>query len=415
MQEIIREWETSMSMKEKLSFNKMGNYYEVEMETIKRKYDVDIQKLMECLNQHRTIKLSEIAERLNRPKTMVEHWFRKDKCFAIPDADIWMELKALLGIETTEFDESIMTFVTDGSKYDMSGRIYTGDTSPTITTDCANNLYMLKPNKFIDEKNVVAIESHPKDSRYHIVSPETNQTIPSIMCHDAAHGGLIMEQIKKQTVYDWHRQDTRMTECGDVCVTAAAGWGGGGNNMPYVLEEKMITQGINGETAGTLDSNYYKGCGERQGIEREVVVMSDTAACLDAAMGYKGVHSQMQDNPQENFVINREPKCIGNGQTAQLDLSEKVGCLNCMHEQQAILEDLMVRRLTPTECALLQGFPSDWMDIGEWVDSKGKKHNDSDAPKYKAAGNSIALPFWQWLAIRIRKELGLCCRARPDR
>ena len=42
---------------------------------------------------------------------------------------------------------------------------------------------------------------------------------------------------KKQTVYDWHRQDTRMTELPDVCVTAAAGWGGGGNNMPYVLEE----------------------------------------------------------------------------------------------------------------------------------------------------------------------------------
>ena len=29
-----------------------------------------------------------------------------------------------------------------------------------------------------------------------------------------------------QKVYDWHRQDTRMTELGDVCVTAAAGWGG---------------------------------------------------------------------------------------------------------------------------------------------------------------------------------------------
>lgn len=40
-----------------------------------------------------------------------------------------------------------------------------------------------------------------------------------------------------QTVYDWHRQDTRMTELGDICTTAAAGWGGGGNNMPYVLEE----------------------------------------------------------------------------------------------------------------------------------------------------------------------------------
>ena len=29
-----------------------------------------------------------------------------------------------------------------------------------------------------------------------------------------------------QKVYDWHRQDTRMTELGDICVTAAAGWGG---------------------------------------------------------------------------------------------------------------------------------------------------------------------------------------------
>lgn len=45
------------------------------------------------------------------------------------------------------------------------------------------------------------------------------------------------------------------------------------------------------------------------------------------------------------------------------------------------------------------------MDIGEWVDSKGKLHKDSDAPKYKAAGNSIALPFWQWLMDRIKKQL----------
>ena len=61
----------------------------------------------------------------------------------------------------------------------------------------------------------------------------------------------------------------------------------------------------------------------------------------------------------------------------------------------------VVRRLTPQECCLLQGFPKDWLDIGEWIDEKGKKHKDSDAVKYRAAGNSIALPFWQWLANRI--------------
>ena len=42
-----------------------------------------------------------------------------------------------------------------------------------------------------------------------------------------------------------------------------------------------------------------------------------------------------------------------------------------------------------------------WTDIGEWTDSKGKKHKEADSPRYKALGNSIALPFWAWMARRI--------------
>ena len=61
----------------------------------------------------------------------------------------------------------------------------------------------------------------------------------------------------------------------------------------------------------------------------------------------------------------------------------------------------IVRRLTPLECERLQGYPDGWTDIGEWTDSKGKKHKDADSPRYKALGNSIALPFWAWLARRI--------------
>lgn len=38
-----------------------------------------------------------------------------------------------------------------------------------------------------------------------------------------------------------------------------------------------------------------------------------------------------------------------------------------------------------------------WTDIGDWTDSKGKLHKDSDSPRYKALGNSIALPFWHWM------------------
>ena len=65
----------------------------------------------------------------------------------------------------------------------------------------------------------------------------------------------------------------------------------------------------------------------------------------------------------------------------------------------------VVRRLTPKECERLQGFPDDWTNIGEWVDSKGKKHKDADGPRYKALGKSIALPFWQWMAEKITHEL----------
>jgi DNA (cytosine-5)-methyltransferase 1 len=62
----------------------------------------------------------------------------------------------------------------------------------------------------------------------------------------------------------------------------------------------------------------------------------------------------------------------------------------------------VVRRLTPMECERLQGYPDHWTDIGDWVDSKGKKHKgESDSPRYKALGNSIALPFWQWMAERM--------------
>ena len=62
---------------------------------------------------------------------------------------------------------------------------------------------------------------------------------------------------------------------------------------------------------------------------------------------------------------------------------------------------MVVRRLTPLECERLQGFPDGWTDIGEWTDSKGKIHKPSDSPRYKALGNSIALPFWQWMAERM--------------
>lgn len=93
--------------------------------------------------------------------------------------------------------------------------------------------------------------------------------------------------------------------------------------------------------------------------------------------------------------------CVGNGQADQTGLHDVAGALNCMHDQQAVMALSCVRRLTLLEATRLQGFPDGWVDIGDWTDEKGKKHRDADAPKYRALGNSIALPFWHWLLKRI--------------
>lgn len=70
-----------------------------------------------------------------------------------------------------------------------------------------------------------------------------------------------------------------------------------------------------------------------------------------------------------------------------------------------VITNMVVRRLTPMECERLQGFPDHWTDIGEWTDEKGKKHKDADSPRYKALGNSIALPFWDWMLRRMARYL----------
>ena len=73
-------------------------------------------------------------------------------------------------------------------------------------------------------------------------------------------------------------------------------------------------------------------------------------------------------------------------------------------------QEYVVRRLTPLECERLQGYPDGWTDIGDWVDSKGKRHKgDADAPRYQALGNSIAIPYWQVLARRIAAQYDRDC------
>lgn len=106
---------------------------------------------------------------------------------------------------------------------------------------------------------------------------------------------------------------------------------------------------------------------------------------------------------------------IGNGQAHSSVTKEKSGTLDTMHDAQAIAIEHMelpkkiawiVRRLTPTECERLQGYQDGWTDIGEWTDTKGKKHKAADSPRYKALGNSIALPQWFWIVQKMKPYMG---------
>lgn len=85
-------------------------------------------------------------------------------------------------------------------------------------------------------------------------------------------------------------------------------------------------------------------------------------------------------------------------------LRAKASCAYREDAETYPVQNMVVRRLTPMECERLQGFPDRWTDIGEWMDSKGKRHKDADSPRYKALGNSIALPFWDFLAKRISAQ-----------
>ena len=103
-----------------------------------RKFDVnklELSELLKISKKDAHISNKEISEKLNIPITKVEHWFRTDKSFAIPDANVWFELKQILNITNVEHDEAITTFVNKESNFDTTNRIYdTNHLSPTLNT-----------------------------------------------------------------------------------------------------------------------------------------------------------------------------------------------------------------------------------------------------------------------------------------
>ena len=120
----------------------------------------------------------------------------------------------------------------------------------------------------------------------------------------------------------------------------------------------------------------------------------DTVQTLTASL----TDQRMPDKGSLNaFVDCRNGKESGINGTLQA--KESGG--SSVNYNNTIRESDTVRRLTPLECERLQGFPDGWTDIGDWTDENGKVHKTTDSNRYKALGNSIALPFWKYLIKRI--------------
>jgi DNA (cytosine-5)-methyltransferase 1 len=67
-----------------------------------------------------------------------------------------------------------------------------------------------------------------------------------------------------------------------------------------------------------------------------------------------------------------------------------------------VMQSMAVRRLTPVECERLQGFPDSYTDI------KSKNKPTPDGPRYKALGNSMAVPVMAWIGQRIEQVEAIC-------
>ena len=212
-------------------------------------------------------------------------------------------------------------------------------------------------------------------------------TLPASMGLGGGYVPMITDHpADKPVVFENHAQDARYKEAPTCSPTVVARWGTGGGNTPLVAVPGQVTSyGIGNGQAHAYASKEKSGT---------LDTMHDAQA---VAIEYSGCLNPW--DTQARRVYGED------GAFPALPSRESAG-----GNQQAVLAGQrtrwIVRRLTPTECERLQGYPDGWTDIGEWTDTKGKKHKAADSPRYKALGNSIALPQWFWIAQKMKSYMG---------
>jgi DNA (cytosine-5)-methyltransferase 1 len=178
-------------------------------------------------------------------------------------------------------------------------------------------------------------------------------------------------------------------ECGEVVPSLQARMGTGGNQVPLTYQR----------TTGTLSPGAHAGSYNGQDAYNDMLVVSSE---ISPTLRAKANDPYREDMAAYIASVDCRNFCEGGETNGTLQAKESGG--QSLNLNNTVRQNMVVRRLTPLECERLQGYPDGWTNIGEWRDSKGKLRDSADSPRYKALGNSIALPFWDFLAKRISAQ-----------
>ena len=185
-------------------------------------------------------------------------------------------------------------------------------------------------------------------------------------------------------VYENHGIDARYKGPLDVVPTISARCGTGGNNVPLVGNNPEVFC-IDGNTIDRQPQNGGNGIGYQKDIaytltatdhhavfsrQRVDVFTENEVVSTESARQHKDA-TDLVAQPYQNVVgtlVRSDHKGIGNQYVS--------------NDKCIVASKNLIRRLTPLECERLQGFPDHWTDIP----------GASDAARYKALGNSVAIP-----------------------
>ena len=201
--------------------------------------------------------------------------------------------------------------------------------------------------------------------------------------------------------YESHPNDSRVNGPKDVADTVSARYGTGGGNTPLVQQPIAfkVRGGCEGGGKGYLgqeEQAFTISATQDQQIAQPIAV--DTYNQTINEHTSQTIGSSASDVNHYGAVL--QPMAFdwqSGGDMRGMNLQAKTQLQRC--QTPAIMHSMAIRRLTPKECERLQGFPDDWTK----VPYRNKPADQCpDGPRYKACGNSMAVPVMRWIGQRIQ-------------